>query len=81
MRTMLEKREEWGIYDSVDYEYGLLEYPLAQLQTFFADRASSKLNDKDAYIFCAFVREQINTLIQIAREIDKTYESSPCKDG
>lgn len=79
MRTMLEKRGEWGIYDSVDYEYELLEYPLAELQTFFVDRASSKLNDKDAYIFCAFVREQIKTLIQIAREIDETYESSPCK--
>lgn len=79
MRTMLDKRGEWGIYDSVDYEYELLEYPLAQLQTFFVDRTSSKLNDKDAYIFCAFVREQIKTLIQIAREIDETYESSPCE--
>ena len=81
MRAMLEKRGEWGIYDSINYEYELLEYPLAQLKTFFSDLPASRLNGKDAYIFCAFVSEQIKTLIQIAQEIDQTYESSPADDG
>lgn len=81
MRGMLEKRSEWGIYDSVSYEYELLQYPLDQLGAYFADPSSSKLNDKDAYIFCAFVREQINTLIQIAQEIDEKYESSVTNGG
>lgn len=81
MRAMLEKRGEWGIYDSVDYEYDMLQYPLDELKTFFADRSASKLNEKDAYIFCAFVSEQIKTLIQIAQEIDEKYETSPSDGG
>jgi len=81
MRTILERRGEWGIHDSVDYEYELLEYPLAELNGFFTDPAASKLNDKDAYIFCAFVSEQIKTLMQIAQEIDDRYESSPADGG
>lgn len=75
MRALLEKRGEWGIHDAVTYEFELLEYPLAELQVFFTDRASSTLNDKDAYIFCSFVREQIKTIQQIAAEIDEHYES------
>ena len=81
MRSMLEERGEWGISESINYEYELLEYPLQQLAAFFGDRSASKLNDKDAYIFSAFVREQINTLIKIAQEIDGEYEASPATDG
>lgn len=77
MKALLERRGEWGIYDSVNYEYQLLEYPLAQLKIFFTDHESSKLNDQDAYIFCAFVREQFKTLQQIAREVDEEYAKSP----
>lgn len=80
LRAMLEKRGEWGIYHSIDYEYELLEYPLQQLTVFFTDPSASRLNSKDAYIFCAFVSEQIKTLIQIAQEIDDTYEGSPSGD-
>lgn len=80
MRGILEERGEWGISESIDYEYELLDYPLQQLAAFFADRSASKLNDKDAYIFCAFVREQINTLIKIAQEIDEEYQASPVTD-
>lgn len=80
LRAMLEKRGEWGIYDSIDYEYELLEYPIQQLTLFFTDPSTSRLSSKDAYIFCAFVSEQIKTLIQIAQEIDDTYEGSPSGD-
>ncbi len=77
LKDCLEKRGEWGVYDSVDYEYELLEYPLAELKTFFSDGDASKLNAKDAYIFCAFVREQIKNLQQIAKEIDDEYSMNP----
>ena len=81
LKQLLEKRGEWGIYDSVNYEYELLEYPLVELKSFFADRVTSKLNAKDAYIFCAFVCEQLKTLQQIARELDDEYAKSPANEG
>ena len=77
LRQLLEQRGAWGIHDSVNYKYELLEYPLAELKRFFAENASSKLNAKDAYIFCAFVQEQIKTLQQIAEEIDEEYAQVP----
>jgi hypothetical protein len=80
-RSLLEKRSEWGIYDSINYQYELLEYPLAKLKSFFADRAESKLNAKDAYIFCAFVREQLKVLKQISIEIDEEYSKTPVEEG
>jgi hypothetical protein len=81
LKSLLEKRGEWGIYDSVNYEFELLEYPLAELKSFFADRTASKLNAKDAYIFCAFAREQLKTLKQIATEIDDEYAKNPAEEG
>lgn len=80
LKQLLEKRGEWGIYDSVNYEYELLEYPLSELKRFFTKPAESKLNAKDAYIFCAFVREHIKSLQQIAGEIDDEYSKTP-KEG
>ena len=81
LRATLEKRGDWGIYDSVNYEYELLEYPLAELKAFFTNRAGSKFNERDMYIFCAFVREQLKTLQQIAAEFDEQYASPPSGDG
>jgi hypothetical protein len=72
LKQLLEKRGEWGIYDSVSYEYELLEYPIAELKSFFTNR-TSKLNAKDAYIFCVFIRSQVEALQQIASEIDDAY--------
>lgn len=77
LKQLLEKRGEWGIYDSVSYEYKLLEYPLSELKSFFSKPTESKLNAQDAYIFCAFVSEQIKTLQEIAGEIDDEYSKSP----
>jgi hypothetical protein len=81
LKELLEKRGEWGIYDSVNYEYELLEYPLGELKSFFTNRAASKLNEKDAYIFCAFIRERLKTLQQIASEIDDEYLKHPAEEG
>lgn len=81
LRTMLEKRGEWGIYDSVNYKYKLLEYPIAQLLSFFSDPESLKLNDQDAYIFTSFVQNQFKSLRKIADEFDEQYASSPAKDA
>ena len=81
LKQLLEKRGEWGIYDSVHYAYELLEYPLTELKSFFSNRGASKLNHKDAYIFCAFIKAQLKTLQQIAREIDEEYAKNTAEQG
>lgn len=81
MKALLEQRGEWGIYDSVNYEYELLEYPISQLQLFFSDPTSSKLSDKDAYIFTSFVQNQFKSLQAIAEEFDEQYASLPARDA
>ncbi len=79
MKALLEERGDWGIYDSVNYEYELLEYPISQLQLFFSEPTSSKLSVKDAYIFTSFVQNQFKSLRQIAEEFDEQYASSPAR--
>lgn len=76
-KSLLEKRGEWGTSDSINYQYKLLEYPLAELKGFFTDRQTSKLNEKDAHIFASFVREELRELQKIAREIDEDYSTIP----
>jgi len=80
MKSLLQERGGWGINDSIDYEYELLAYPLERLAGFFDDNRASSLNDKDAFIFCAFVQHRIETLRHIAEEIDAEYERMPAGD-
>jgi hypothetical protein len=81
MKWMLEERGEWGVFDSINYEYELLEYPLEKLAAFFSDRSPTSLNDRDAFIFCSFARERIKVLQEIAKEIDGRYAASPEDDA
>ncbi|EGR0026365.1 hypothetical protein AB6H46_22515 [Vibrio alginolyticus] len=72
-KSALEARSEWGVYDSVNFHYEQLEYPLQQLELYFD--GESTFNEKDAYIFASFVEKQFDELIEIAKDIDKEYES------
>ncbi|OEE70909.1 hypothetical protein A1OO_22055 [Enterovibrio norvegicus FF-33] len=72
-KNALEARSEWGVYDSVNFHYEQLEYPLQQLELYF--EGESTFNEKDAYIFASFVEKQFDELIEIAKDIDKEYES------
>jgi len=74
-KSKLEQRGEWDIYDSVNYYYELIAYPMSELKSYFKSSSETKLNDKDAYIFASFVSEQIKGLEVIAKEIDEEYES------
>ena len=65
-----------GLFDSLDvirYHYLQLDYPLAELKTYFSTPDNSKLNEKDAYIFLSFVKQHLNELRDIAKEIDDDY--------
>ena len=74
-KQKLTDREEWGVYDSINYHYELIEYPLARLKEYF--NRNDPMNEKDAYIFASFVSEQVEELKDIAQELDNKYESRP----
>lgn len=72
----LAERGSAGAYDSVEYHLGLVAHPLDELAKYFASPQSSKLDERDAYIFVHFAQDQMKTLIEMAGEIDSDYEAS-----
>jgi hypothetical protein len=76
-KQKLEARGEWQIYDSVNYHYEQLSYPISELSLYFDSSSESELNSKDAYIFTSFLVEHFKSLSGIAKEIDEEYDSEP----
>lgn len=74
-KNALSVRGEWGVYDSIDYHYELISYPLNRLEAYF--EGNDDMNEKDAYIFASFLSEQVKSLEEIAIEFDEKYESAP----
>jgi len=77
LKESLQKRgSEIDTYDSIKFLYELLEYPIAELELYF-DRSKAKeeprINDKTAYIFTCFIKEELYELKEIAIEIDSEY--------
>lgn len=65
---------ELDTYDSIKYEYEWIEYPLQQIDAYFRGEPNCHIVDpRAAYIFVAFVQEQMKTLQGIARELDEDY--------
>jgi hypothetical protein len=73
-KSMLAERGTAGAYEGIEYHLRLVEYPLDELRRYFAVPQESKLNERDANIFIHFVEDQVNTLREIAAEIDETYQ-------
>lgn len=71
----LSSRGEWGVYDSINYHYDLIEYPLKRLGKYF--EGNDNMNEKDAYIFASFLSDQVKSLEGIAKDLDGKYESVP----
>lgn len=74
-KSELSRRGEWGVYDSINYHYELIDYPLKRLAAYF--EGNDDMNEKDAYIFASFLSEQVKSLEEIAEELDEKYESKP----
>ena len=79
MRKSLQKR---GIvidtYDSIKCLYESLEYPITELELYFDGskaKEEPRINDKTAYIFTCFIKEELYELKEIAKEIDFEYNS------
>jgi hypothetical protein len=76
-KEALNRRGLLKALDSTTYLFDQLSYPLTKLKTYFSDVANPEFNDKDALIFVFFIREHINELRDIAKEIDGQYASEP----
>jgi len=74
-KNELSARSEWDGYESIDYLYELIDYPLKRLEAYF--NGDGVMNEKDAYIFASFLSNQLNSLHEIASELDEKYESNP----
>jgi len=77
LKESLQKRGiEIDTYDSIKYHYELLEYPITELELYF-DRSKAeeelRINDKTAYIFTCFIKEELYELKEIVIEIDSEY--------
>jgi hypothetical protein len=61
---------ERGLEASYGRDVALVEYPLGELRKFLNDEHGALENSAGAYIFAYFVREQVEALQHLAREID-----------
>ena len=77
LKEALQKRGiELGTYDSINYVYDLLEYPITELEQYFdwlIAKKKPRINDKTAYIFAYFISEHLSKLKESAKEIDDEY--------
>jgi len=74
-KTALAARGSSGAYDSVEYHLRLIEYPLDELDRYFRSPQSSRLSERDAFIFVHFSQDQLDELRTMAAEIDDDYQA------
>jgi len=68
LKKELTYRGEWGVYDTVDFCYQKIEYPLSCLESFFD--SSDSISQENAYIYSCFLLSKIIELRKIAKELD-----------
>jgi len=77
LKESLQKRGiEIDTYDSIKYQYELLEYPITELELYFDSskaKEEPRINDKTAYIFTCFIKEELRELKEMVIEIDSEY--------
>jgi hypothetical protein len=71
----LSIRDEWGVHESIDYHYELIDYPLKRLESYF--KGDDSINEKDAYIYASFLSDQLKTIQETAKWLDEEHESAP----
>jgi hypothetical protein len=68
----LEERDILEAY-GITYNLELVNYPLQELKKYFCTPDETHINERDAYIFAYFVKQQIEGLFKIAKELDEEY--------
>lgn len=74
-KSALENREISGPYPGIEDQLKRLEYPLAQLVEYFAEKGEGRLNAKDAEVFTSFLQNELSKLQEMALELDDEYEA------
>lgn len=72
-KMALEKREIAGAYPGIEYQLEQLEYPLAQLVEYFAEKGEGRLKTKDVEIFTSFLQNEMSKLEEMALDLDAEY--------
>lgn len=79
VKEVLQKRGiEIQTYDSIKYVYDKLEFPIAELETYFnrlGDKKEPNINSETAYIFTHFINSKFAELQEICKEIDEEYST------
>ena len=79
VKDALENRGvEIGTYDSIKYIYDKLEFPIAELETYFnrlGDQKNLNINSETAYIFTHFINSKFAELQEICKGIDEEYST------
>lgn len=74
-KELLEERGEAGAYQGVEDAVGLLDYPLAKLRVFMESESDDQIGKQDAYIYFAFISDRFDELLEMAEEIDHSYDA------
>ncbi len=77
LKRKLEARGTLEAYEGFNGIFEELRYPIEKLKSFFNEEPSSRLTEKDAYIFIFYVERHFDELIQMAEETDAEYQESP----
>jgi hypothetical protein len=75
-REALEKRSEWHNDSGAVYYYELADYAAEEMERHFYSEQARWLNEKDVLIFASFLKNQMEKLRGIAKEIDDEYASA-----
>jgi hypothetical protein len=75
-REAIENRGEWRKDSGAVYYYELAEYAADELEHYFYPEKARRLNEKDVLVFASFLKNQMEELRGIAKEIDDEYGSA-----
>jgi hypothetical protein len=62
-----------GTYDSIEYRYGEIEYPLGELRKFIDGTASEIPSRKAARVYADALQSSFTELMDLAGSIDEEY--------
>jgi hypothetical protein len=79
LKQALQKRDLWGAYDSVNYIYKEIEYPIGEVEKYFRGKNDLESSRDRARVNFFFIDKHLENLEQIAKEIDEDYNTEAQK--
>ena len=78
-KQALEKRDLWGVYESIKYIYEELQYPIGEVEKYFRGEDVTASARKRAEVNFFFIDRHFEELQQIAKEIEEDYNTKQQK--